>query len=109
MEKSSRKKTPFKSIKIKGDYLGWKDFYEPNKEIIYKSIIEIFEEFKTTRKKSLTLNLSAKLKNELWDTDIEFKKDDTLVLKRDILPFFEEIEDYEICSKVINLHKELTL
>ena len=94
---------------INGIYKDCKSFYEPNKEEIYKSIIEIFEEFKNTRKKSLVLRLSAKFKNADWNTEFEFHRSETFVLKRDILPYFEENEDYEICSQVLNLHKELTL
>ncbi len=104
-----RKKKPYKELIIKGIYKDWKDFYDPNKEDIYKSIIEIFEEFKKTRKKSLTLKLSAKFKDADWNTEFEFHRSETIVLKRDILPYFEENEDYETCSQVLNLHKELTL
>lgn len=108
-EKKVRKKKPFITLHIDGEYDGWKDFYEPNKEMIYKSIISIYEEFKNTRKKTLSLRLTTQFKHADWDTDIEFQRDETIVLKRDILPFFEDSEDYEICSKVINLHKELTI
>lgn len=103
-----RKTKPFKELIIKGLYKDWKSFYEPNKEEIYRSIIEIFEEFKKTKKRSLVLKMSAKFKDADWNTEFEFHRSETIVLKRDILPFFEETEDYETCSKVINLHKELT-
>lgn len=110
METNPQKKNkkPFKELIINGLYKDWKSFYEPNKEEIYKSIIEIFEEFKNTKKRSLILRMSAKFKNTDWNTEFEFHRSETIVLKRDILPFFEETEDYETCSKVINLHKDLT-
>jgi hypothetical protein len=108
LNQSKRKKKPYKELIINGVYKDWKGFYEPNKEEIYKSIIEIFEEFKNTRKKSLVLKLSAKFKDADWNTEFEFHRSETIVLKRDILPFFEENEDYEMCSQVLNLHKELT-
>ena len=109
LNEQKRRKKPYKELIINGVYKGWKSFYEPNKEEIYKSIIEIFEEFKNTRKKSLVLRLSAKFKNADWNTEFEFHRSETIVLKRDILPYFEENEDYEMCSQVLNLHKELTL
>jgi hypothetical protein len=52
--------------------------------------------------------MSAKFKDADWNTEFEFHRSETIVLKRDILPYFEENEDYETCSKVVNLHKELT-
>ena len=109
LNQPKRRKKPYKELIINGVYKDWKGFYEPNKEEIYKSIIDIFEEFKNTRKKSLVLKLSAKFKDADWNTEFEFHRSETIVLKRDILPFFEENEDYEMCSQVLNLHKELTL
>jgi hypothetical protein len=109
LDQPKRRKKPYKELIINGVYKDWKSFYEPNKEDIYKSIIEIFVEFKNTRKKSLVLKLSAKFKDADWNTEFEFHRSETIVLKRDILPYFEENEDYEICSQVLNLHKELTL
>jgi hypothetical protein len=109
LDQQKRRKKPYKELIINGVYKDWKSFYEPNKEDIYKSIIEIFEEFKNTRKKSLVLKLSAKFRDSDWNTEFEFHRNETIVLKRDILPYFEENEDYEICSQVLNIHKELTL
>jgi hypothetical protein len=106
--KKSISPIPFKELKIKGRYNEFKDFYDTNKGLIYKSIIEVFHEFKKTRKKSLSLNISAKIKGLEWDTEFNFSRNETIVLKRDVMPFFEEIEDYETCSEILNLHKELT-
>jgi hypothetical protein len=49
-DQPKRRKKPYKELIINGIYKDWKSFYEPNKEEIYKSIIEIFEEFKNTKK-----------------------------------------------------------
>jgi hypothetical protein len=64
--------------------------------------------FLRSLKTSLVLKLSAKFKDSDWNTEFEFHRNETIVLKRDILPFFEENEDYEMCGQVLNLHKELT-
>ena len=37
------------------------------------------------------------------------KEVEDFVLKRDLMPYFEEIEDYETCNEINNLYKELTL
>jgi len=44
-----------------------------------------------------------------WDTEFNFTKADSKILKRDILPYFSELEDYETCGEIIKLHKELTM
>lgn len=103
-----RKTNTFKELSFEGRYSGFTDFYDENKTEIYKSIVELFEEFKTTKKKSLNLHISAKIKGLSWDTEFEFKRDETIILTRDIIPYFEGIEDYETCSKIIYLNESLT-
>jgi hypothetical protein len=102
------KTTVFKELKITGKYQDFKDFYDENKGTIYKSIIEIYTEFKKSKKQKLTLNISAEIKGLEWDTEFNFDRSETFVLKRDVLPYFEEIEDYETCKEILNLHNELT-
>lgn len=61
------------------------------------------------KKKKLTLFVSAKIRGLEWDTEFNFHKEESVVLKRDLMPYFEEIEDYETCNEINNLYKELTL
>ena len=107
MKTTKRNQNIFKELKIEGKYNEFSDFYDSNKELIYKSIIELFREFKQTRKKTLTLYVSAKIKGLEWDTEFNFTKNESLVLKRDLMPFFEDNEDYETCSEIITLTKDL--
>lgn len=97
-----------KELIIKGKYKEFEDFYDENKELIYKSIIDLFSDFKSTQKKILSLYICSKIQGLDWDTEFNFSKKDTIVLKRDLLPYFEKIEDYETCGKILNLYKELT-
>lgn len=108
MKPTRRNQNTFKELKIEGKYNEFNDFYDSNKELIYKSIIELFTEFKNTRKKTLKLYVSAKIKGLEWDTEFNFTKNESFVLKRDIMPFFEDNEDYETCSEIISLTKDLT-
>jgi hypothetical protein len=102
------KKTPFKSLVFEEKYKLYSDFYGKNKELIYQNIFEIFKEFKNTRKRILSLHISAKISHIDWDTELVFHKKESIVLKRDLIPFFEEIEDYETCHKINSLYNELT-
>lgn len=102
-----RKGFIFKHLSYNRPYKDFNVFYDENKEEIYLSIIELFESFKTTRKKILSLRITAKISDLQWDTEFNFNKEESFVLKRDIMPFFEENEKYEICSKIIKLDKEL--
>jgi hypothetical protein len=99
----------FKELSFNGRYNDFTDFYDDNKTEIYKSIIELFGEFKNSRKKSLNLQISAKIRGLDWDTEFNFKRDETIILTRDVMPYFENIEDYETCSEIISLKKDLTI
>lgn len=103
------KNTSIKKVKIEGNYEDFKDFYDINKKLIYMSIIDIFHEFKKNNEKTSILNISAKIRGLEWDTEFNFNRDQTIILKRDIIPYFERNEEYEICSEINNLYKDLTL
>jgi hypothetical protein len=96
-----------KIITLKKRYEDFTDFYDENKENIYKSIIEIFQEFKKTKKRKLSLYVVANINDLSWDTEFNFTRKDTIVLKRDVMPYFEEIEDYTTCCLIRDLHNEL--
>lgn len=115
MSKPTQKNAPKKKstqpdfvLNLDGFYKDFTDFYGKNKETIYRSILNLFVELKTTTKDSLTLMVTAKIKGLEWDTDFTFSKKDAKSLIRDVMPFFEQNEDYETCSEIIKLHKDLT-
>jgi hypothetical protein len=102
-------KTPYRKMYIKGKYEDFTDFYTINKKPIYENIIEVFKGFTgDSKKRVLTLYLQAIIQGLEWDTEFKFNKSDTIVLTRDVIPYFEEIEDYETCQEVRNLFIELT-
>jgi hypothetical protein len=100
---------PFKSINFDGKYQDFSDFYETHKKEIYGSILELFKEFKITKKRTLSVSFSALIQGLEWSTEFKFNKKDVKVLKRDLIPIFEEYEDYETCEEINQLYKELTL
>jgi len=103
-----RKRPNYQVLTFGKKYKTYDDFYDENKPIIYKSIINIFKEFKKSRKKILTLQLNAIIEGIDWETQLNFNKDEYIVLKRDLMPYFESVEDYEICGEINNLYKEFT-
>ena len=104
-----KSKEPDMVLNIEGNFQDFSDFYDANKEIIYKNILDLFDSLLTTTKKTLTLSVVAKIRGLEWDTDFTFSKKDKETLLRDVMPYFEQTEDYETCSKIIKLHKDLTI
>lgn len=96
-----------KKLSIKGKYNEFSDFYDVNKVVIYKNILKLFTQFKNKEKTILVLTISAKIKGLDWETDLKFTRSEINVLKRDIMPYFEQIEDYETCGKICELDRLL--
>ena len=113
MAKLTRKpKEIFKTVRIKGSYDGFNEFYRKNREIILEGIIDVFNEFKKTDKKKLTflikVNLSIEDGETLWDSEFTFTRKDYPVLVKEVIPFYEEKENYEKCLEIMNLYNDFT-
>lgn len=100
--------TSIKKLSIKGKYSGFTDFYDINKVKIYKNIINLFGNLKNKEKNNLILVLSAKIMDLDWETELKFSRQEIIVLIRDLIPYFESVEDYETCGEIHNLYIELS-
>ena len=81
---------------IKDKYKNYEDFYSENKTLIYKSILNVFEEFKTTSKENLTFYNSWKPSEQNFGaidivSDIEYY--------RSLLQVAEAADDLEFYNK----------
>jgi hypothetical protein len=101
------KDTIVKKLVIKESYKNFGLFYNENKTIIYKSIVNLFNSLKRRDKQNLVLILSAKINGLQWETELKFNRKESFVLVRDILPYFEDNEDYEFCSEINTLYEKI--
>ena len=97
-------KKPYKRLVIEGEYCNFQNFYEINKKLIYDSIYETFNGFIYEDTKNLTLFVSTKIENVQWETEFVFKRKDHPILKKELMPYYESVEDYEMCEKLVKLH-----
>jgi hypothetical protein len=105
---TKNKETSVKKLNIKGKYSEFTDFYDTNKVKIYKNIINLFGTFKNKDKNELILVLSAKIMDLDWETELKFGRQEITVLIKDLIPYFESVEDYETCGEIHNLYLELS-
>lgn len=106
MKRKTNKKKAFITVEIqKQQYKNFKHLYDTNKEDIYKGVVQIYEELKSSRKRSLMLLVTTDVGPLSWDTEFIFKKEEYEILVDQILPYYEEIEDYETCAKIKKLHE----
>jgi hypothetical protein len=100
---------PYKVLRIDGDFVDFNSFYEENKKLIYDSIYETFLGFlKKDEDKKLILQVQASISEIPWETEFVFVEEDSIILKRDLMPFYEKNEDYEMCTKIKELNKVFT-
>ena len=96
-----------KNLTITGNYSTYDEFYSKNKILVFKDMIDLFKELKNEGKNLAILNLSANINGQLWKTDLKFHRNQYFVLIRDMLPYFEKLEEYEICDEIKKLHEDL--
>jgi len=58
-------------------------------------------------KQVVILVLGAKINGLQWETELKFKRQESVVLVRDILPFFEQNEDYETCGEITETYNKI--
>ena len=90
------------------NYESFGEFYGENIIKIYNSIIDVFDLLiDEDVDKTITLHIEAKINDFEWDTDFIYSKKNAIVLKRDLLPYFEKIEDYKTCIKIRDIYKKI--
>ncbi len=102
------KKNYYKILESKEKFDDFTDFYDKNIPEILKTIIDVFNEFLKTKKQKLSILVVGNIQGLEWDTEFHFTRKDTIVLKRDVLSYFEEIEDYDTCCVVRDLYQKFT-
>lgn len=97
----------FERLMIYKEYDDFPTFYKNSKDVIYRKIIETYEKTKIPGQEMMTLIVSGTIDDHYFDTDFPIKKTDLSLLTDVVNPYFESIEDYETCGKIMELCKEL--
>ena len=109
---NKRNNEPFIRLTLDGGKEFHRDgfylFMDANRTVLYKNILNLFKGLKTTRKKTLKMVVVSKIIEFEWETTYKYGKSDRETLVRDMLPYFERIEDYETCIDVMNVYKDLS-
>lgn len=90
-------------------YETYFEFAEDTREDIYLSIYRLMNTLNIQNIEEVKLVISAKVEGIDWNTDFTIKKEDSILITRDLIPFFEKKEDYEMCKKLKELHNSLTI
>ncbi len=102
------KEDSFKKLHFNQNYESFGHFYSSTNDVIYKTVFDVFSEFKKTEKSTLKITVDAIIDNFEWGTDLIFTKDNYKILKTVLIPYYEKTEDFEFCRKIDTLYKQLT-
>lgn len=106
MEKKP-KDTIIKKLNIKTDHKDFKEFYYSNKSLIYEKVFDLFKSLKRNDKNYIVLVISSKINALQWETELKFNRDQKDILINELIPYFESIENYEICGEIHVLHQKI--
>ena len=96
----------FVELKLEKNYVNFDDFFDSTRDEIYRSIVKLFKGFLETNEKKLTLHITAQIDGMEWETDFNFTNDQFYILTRDVLPYFEDNDEYEICIEIREMCKK---
>lgn len=90
---------------IEENYSTFQDFYQKEKPTIYKKIAEIFED-SVRQDIEMKLIVLAKVNGSVFDTTFLISKDNESLITEKVIPYLEEIEEYEICGRLLKVRSE---
>jgi hypothetical protein len=102
MDETSKKRI---TLEIEKNYSDFRTFYKETKEIVYRKLVDAYED--VTKSDDITLTIIGHIDGQPFETDFNNFKSNLELLKTVINPFFEEIEDYEICSRIVKICQNL--
>lgn len=96
------------TLNIQKEYISFQEFYNDNKNDIFKSFLKLFYLMeKKYDKNEFTLCINWKIINSDISTEYVYDRSSIDMLKDILLLYFEEIEEYEICSEILILYNQL--
>ena len=93
------------TLTIDKEFSDFNDFYDESKDAIYRKILESFEEIELTNE-DINLIVSAKILDTQFESNFQIKKSNFNLLMKSLNPYFESIEDYETCQRVLDLYEK---
>ena len=94
-----------KTLKITKDYPDFKTFYDNERKDIYLEHVTAFENLQNTREVEKTITVIGVIDGQEFTTNFEISKKSFNGTSNALISFFESIEDYETCTKLVNLRQ----
>jgi len=94
------------TLRFETEYESFPSFMKESADPIYKGILSVCQNLEKVDK--VALIVQANIDGTEFDSTLEYTKDNISILKDVINPFYEGIEEYETCEKIMKLYSTLT-
>jgi len=98
-----------KLIIIDKNYSDFQTFYKNEKRTVYLGYIDAFEMLNNLKCELIPITVRYLIEEQEFTTHLKAERSNQNRLIENILPFFEQLEEYETCSKIVKLHKLISL
>lgn len=95
------------TLEIQTAYEDFGSFMDETRDPVYRTIFSAFKELMEKKTPTVTVTVRAHVDNMDVESVLEFSKENSNMLTEIILPYFESVEEYEMCSEVLKIHKKL--
>ena len=109
MTEKKPKDTIIKKLNIKSNHKDIKEFYYLNKSLIYEKVFDLFKSLKRNDKNNVVLVISSKINELHWESELKFNRNQKDILINELIPYFESLEEYEICGEIHSLHQKIKI
>ncbi len=103
------------SVHFDKKYDNYPAFYEETKEEIYRAIVQLFKKLSESTSDRKVLQVSAIIEERNFCTDFTITRTSRKVVEnygvfdkevlQEMIPFFEEKEEYELCSEILKVYE----
>jgi len=93
------------TLKFNKNYDNYDTFLDETRNPIYKAILREFKKLKEDDQ--VRVNVIGNIDKTEWSSKFEFTKSNLDILTTVINPYFENLEEYELCNETMKLFSEL--
>jgi hypothetical protein len=90
-------------IKFEVNYPGFSEFQADCMDRIYRKFLFVYETLYLSGIETKKMVVHAKIDGVVFDSVFEISRENTDLLTDTICKYFEEIEEYETCSKIMKM------
>jgi len=95
------------NLDINLNFTSFSSFFENSKGTIYTSMINSYIDLYDKKIKSKILLVNAKIDNQNFTTEFNISVNLPNIIIDIIIPYFEEIENYEMCDTSMKIYEKL--